>query len=306
MAEITATLVKELREKTGAGMMDCKKALAATAGDLESASDWLRKSGLVKAAKKTGRVTADGLVGVAIKTTKTKTGNKSTGVVVEVNSETDFVARNETFQNFVREAANAALTAKGDLQKTLAGKTKSGETVQEKLTNLIATIGENMTLRRAAALVAQPGLVVPYVHNQASDGLGKIGVLVALQSAGDKDKLAELGRKIAQHVAAAAPLALKPEELDPAVVAREKAIFAEQSRASGKPEAIVEKMAEGRLRSFYEESVLLEQKSVHDGKTPIKKVVEEAQKGVGAPIEVVGFVRMALGEGVDKTAKEEG
>jgi elongation factor Ts len=282
-------------------MMDSKRALQESDGDMEAAVDWLRKKGLSKAAKKSGRVAAEGLVGATLKSTKTK----STGVLVEVNSETDFVARNETFQSFVREAAAAALTAKGDVAKTLASKNKAGETLEARLTNLVATIGENMTLRRAAALTAEPGVVAAYIHGQAAEGLGKIGVLVALKSEGDKKKLADLGRRIAMHVAAASPLALKIEDLDPAVVAREKAIFAEQSRASGKPENIIEKMAEGRLRSFYEESVLLEQKSVHDGKTPIKKVIEEAAKETGAPIELTGFVRLALGEGVDKTAKDE-
>jgi elongation factor Ts len=300
MAEVTATLVKELREKTGAGMMDAKKALVETQGDFEAAVDWLRSKGLSKAAKKAGRVAADGLVGVAVKTE----GGKSTGAVVEVNSETDFVARNDTFQAFVREAAQASLAAKGDLAGVLATKS-GGETIQDKLTALIATIGENMNVRRAAALTADPGVVAVYVHNQAGAGLGKLGVLVALQSEGDPTKLNELGRKIAMHVAAAFPLSTRIEELDPAVVQRERAVFAEQARGSGKPENIIEKMVDGRMRKFYEESVLLEQKFVMDQETPVKKVVEAAAKEIGKPIALTGFVRMALGEGVDKTAKED-
>jgi elongation factor Ts len=301
MAEVTATLVKELREKTGAGMMDSKKALVETGGDIEAAVDWLRAKGLSKAAKKAGRVAADGLVGVALRTK----GKSATGAVVEVNSETDFVARTETFQGFVREAAQAALVAKGDVAKTLAGKTASGETIEGKLTGLIATIGENMAVRRAAALSAEPGVVAAYVHNQAGEGVGKIGVLVALKSEGDPGKLGELGRKIAMHIAAASPhaaLSTRVEDLDPAVVARERAIFATSARESGKPENIIEKMVDGRMRKFYEEFVLLEQVFVIDGENKVKVVVENAAKELGVPIVVTGFVRMALGEGVDKSA----
>jgi elongation factor Ts len=300
MAEVTATLVKELREKTGAGMMDAKKALVETSGDIEAAVDWLRSKGLSKAAKKAGRVAADGLVGVAVKTE----GGKSTGAVVEVNSETDFVARNETFQAFVREAAQASLSAKGDVAGVLASKA-GGESIQDKLTALIATIGENMTVRRAAALTAEPGVVAAYIHNQAGEGLGKIGVLVALKSTGDAVKLNELGRKVAMHIAAFSPLSARVEELDPAVVARERAVFAEQSRASGKPENIIEKMVDGRMRKFYEESVLLEQAFALEPDAKVKDVIARTAKEIGAPVELLGFVRMALGEGVDKTAKED-
>jgi elongation factor Ts len=299
MAEVTATLVKELRDKTGAGMMDSKKALVETGGDIEAAVDWLRAKGLSKAAKKAGRVAADGLVGVAL----ASKGKAASGAVVEVNSETDFVARNETFQGFARDAAKAALAAKGDVAKTLAAKAGSGETIEATLTNLIATIGENMTVRRAAYLAADPGVVAAYVHNQTGDGVGKIGVLVALKSEGDQAKLVDLARKIGMHVAAAAPLSARVEDLDPAVVERERTVFAEQARDSGKPENIIAKMVEGRLRKFYEESVLLEQVFVIDQETPVKKVVEGAAKDVGAPVELIGFVRMALGEGVDKSAE---
>jgi elongation factor Ts len=223
--------------------------------------------------------------------------------VVEVNSETDFVARNETFQGFVREAAKASLAAKGDVAGALAAKS-GAETIEAKLMGLIATVGENMTLRRAAALEAKPGVVASYVHGQVGDGVGKIGVLVALASEGDAGKLTELGRKIAMHIAAATPLATRVEDLDPAVVARERAVFAEQARGSGKPENIIEKMVDGRMRKFYEESVLLEQVFVVDGETPVKKVVEAVAKEIGKPITVTGFVRMVLGEGVEKRAEE--
>jgi elongation factor Ts len=300
MAEIAATLVKELREKTGAGMMDSKRALVETGGDIEAAVDWLRAKGLSKAAKKAGRTAADGLVGVALSTK----GKASTGAVVEVNSETDFVARNDTFQAFVREAAEAALAAKGDVAKTLGGNA-GGETIEAKLTNMIATIGENMTVRRAAALTADPGVVAAYVHNQAGEGVGKIGVLVALKSEGDQVKLAELARGLGMHIAFANPLGTRVEDLDPAVVARERAVFTEAARDTGKPDNIIEKMVEGRLRKFYEEAVLLEQKYVKDPESSVKKVIEATAKAVGAPIELTGFVRMALGEGVDKSAAAE-
>ncbi len=294
MAEITAALVKELREKTGAGMMDSKKALVENDGDLEASVDWLRKKGLSKAAKKSGRVAAEGLVGVAVK--------GGDGVVVEVNSETDFVARNDKFQDFVRQVAGLGLGVKDvDALKSAA---MSGGTVDSTLTELIATIGENMALRRMARLTAKPGVVAAYIHNAAGDSLGKIGVLVALKSEGDAAKLVDLGRKIAMHVAATNPLALNVDELDPAVVAKEREVFADQARQSGKPENIVEKMVEGRLRKFYEESVLTQQVFVVDGENPVGKVVENAAKDVGAQVEIVGFVRMALGEGVEKKSED--
>lgn len=296
MAEITATLVKELRDKTGAGMMDSKKALVESSGDMEAAMDWLRKKGLSKAAKKAGRAATEGLVGVAL----SSEGASAAGAVVEVNSETDFVARNDVFQSFVREAADAALETMGDVEKILGAQTPSGEPVEAKLTNLISTIGENMAVRRAGAIAVDPGVVAAYVHNQVADGVGKIGVLVALESDGDTAKLSELGRKIAMHVAAARPLAVSADEVDPDVIAYERSVFAEQARASGKPENIIEKMVDGRLRKFYEESVLLEQTFVVDGETPMKKVLEAAAKDVGAPVKLAGFIRMELGEGVEK------
>lgn len=293
MAQITAALVKELREKTGAGMMDCKKALSETDGDLEAAVDWLRKKGLSKAAKKAGRVAADGLVGMAVR--------ENAGAMVEVNSETDFVARNASFQAFVREVADLALDVDGDVE-TLASATaaSSGKSVTDTLTDLIATVGENMTLRRAAALRVEPGVVAAYMHAPAAEGLGRIGVLTALESSGDAGALAELGRKVCMHIAAVAPLAATVDDLDPAVVDRERNVFSEQARASGKPENIIEKMVEGRLRKFYEESVLLEQVFVVDGESKVKDVIKAAEKEVGAPITLKGFVRMSLGEGLDK------
>lgn len=296
MSKISAELVKQLRDKTGAGMMDCKKALEETGGDLEAAVDWLRTKGLLKAAKKADRVAAEGLVGVAVKAD----AKGAVAAAVEVNSETDFVARNATFQAFVREAAQLAVPAGGNVETLLAAKMASGKTLGDQLTELIATIGENLVLRRVAGLTVAPGVVTSYVHASASEGLGRIGVLVALKSEGDKAKLGELGRNIALHVAAAAPLALKPEELDPLVVERERAVLLEQARASGKPDGVIEKMVEGGLRKFYEQSVLLNQLYVMDNKTPVAKVVQDAAASVGAPVELTGFVRFGLGEGVEK------
>ncbi len=292
---ISAALVKELREKTGVGMMDCKKALAETDGDFEAAVDWLRKKGLSKAAKKADRVAADGLVGIAVR--------GSAGAAVEINAETDFVARNETFQGFVREVADLALGAE-TIEALEAQTLASGATVKEGLTELIATIGENMTLRRFDAVKAEPGVVASYVHTATGEGLGRIGVLVALESEGDAGKLEELGRRIAMHVAAAAPLSLDVDQLDPAAVARERDILAEKARASGKPEQIIEKMVEGGLQKYYKESVLLKQVFVMDNETPIEKLVESAKSDVGAPVKLVGFVRMALGEGVEKKTED--
>ncbi|HEY1612726.1 MAG TPA: translation elongation factor Ts [Rhizomicrobium sp.] len=292
MAEITASMVKDLREKTGAGMMDCKAALGETKGDLEGAVDWLRKKGLAKAAKKAGRVAAEGLVGLAVA--------DGQGALVEVNSETDFVARNDTFKAFVKEAATLALTTDGDLDRLLASTTAAGTSVQAAITEMIAKIGENMSVRRAATLSVSPGVVASYVHSAVAPDLGKIGVLVALQSTADKAALAALGKQIAMHIAAASPLALTPDSLPADVVARERAIQADLARQSGKPENVIEKMIEGRMRKFYEESVLLSQVFVIDGETQISKVVEKAAKDLGAPVELKGFLRFAVGEGIDK------
>jgi len=297
MAEITAALVKELREKTGAGMMDCKKALAETDGDLEGAVDWLRKKGLAAAAKKAGRVAAEGLVGVAAAGTA--------GAVVEVNAETDFVARNETFQGFVAKVTEIALTGTGDVESL---KTQpfpgSGRNVGDELTHLVATIGENMNLRRSAKLSVTDGVVATYMHSALQPGLGKIGVLVALESTGDKEKLAELGKQIAMHVAAARPEALEIADVSTESLDRERNVLSEQARASGKPEEIIAKMVEGRIRKYYEEVVLLEQAFVIDPDKKIRKVVEEAAKTVGAPVKLTGFVRFALGEGIEKEASD--
>ena len=292
MAEITAALVKELREKTGAGMMDCKKALAATAGDLEPAVDWLRKQGLAAASKKAGRVAAEGLVGVQT------TGKQ--GALVEVNSETDFVARNDKFQEFVATVAKLALDKGGDVEALKGTAYPGGKTVVDKLTELVATIGENMQLRRVAHLSVPNGIVASYVHAAAAPGLGKIGILVALESTGAEDKLQALGRQIAMHIAAANPQSVSVDTLDKSAIDRERNVLAEQARASGKPEDIIAKMVEGRLRKFYEEVVLLEQIYVIDGETKLSKVVAEAAEIVGAPVKVAGFVRYALGEGIEK------
>jgi elongation factor Ts len=297
MAEVSAALVKELRDKTGAGMMDCKKALNETAGDLEQAVDWLRKKGLAAAAKKAGRVATEGLVGVVAEGPR--------GAVVEVNAETDFVARNEQFQDFVRQVT-AIAAAKGADVAALAQQAYPGEgkSVAEKLTQLIATIGENMNLRRATEVKVGQGVVASYVHNAAAPGLGKIGVLVGLESTGDKEKLMALGKQLAMHVAAANPQALSIAEVDPKELERERGILAEQARASGKPEEIIAKMVEGRLRKYYEDVVLLEQLYVVDGESRVKQVLDQAAKAVGAPVKLTGFVRMALGEGIEREQKD--
>jgi elongation factor Ts len=292
MAEITAALVKDLREKTGAGMMDCKRALSETAGDLEGAVDWLRKKGLAAAAKKAGRIAAEGLVGVTTK------GN--VGAVVEVNAETDFVARNETFQDFVRTVSELALSVYHLDELKAAPYPNSGRIVDEELTNMIATVGENMNLRRAARLEVSPGVVVSYTHNALAPHLGKIGVLVAVQSAADPTKLADFTRKLALHVAAANPLYLDIASVDPKALERERNVLREQARVSGKADAIIEKMVEGRLKKFYEETVLTEQIFVIDGETRVSKVLEQATKDLGAAVRVTGFARFALGEGIDK------
>ncbi len=297
MAEVSAALVKELREKTGAGMMDCKKALGETQGDLEGAIDWLRKKGLSQAAKKAGRVAAEGLIGAHAAGPR--------GALVEVNAETDFVARNEQFQDFVRKVATLAVEKGADIA-TLPQQTYPGESkpVAEKLTQLIATIGENMTLRRSAGLSVKNGIVATYVHNQTAPGLGKIGVLVALESTGDAGQLMTLGKQLAMHVAAANPQALAIADVDSRDLERERSVLADQARASGKPEEIIAKMVEGRIRKYYEEVVLLEQLYVVDNESRVKAVIEAAAKSVGAPVKLAGFVRMALGEGVEREQKD--
>ncbi len=296
MAEITAALVKELREKTGAGMMDCKKALAETMGDLETAFDWLRKKGLAAAAKKAGRVAAEGLVGLTTDGTR--------GALAEVNAETDFVARNEQFQGFVREVSKLALAAKDVDALAAKAYPGAGKTVAEVLTQLIATIGENMTLRRMVSLSVGRGVVAGYIHNAQAPGLGKIGVLVALESMGDPVRLAAFGKQLAMQVAAAHPQALTIAEVDPSALDRERTVLAEQARASGRPEDIVGKMVEGRLRKYYQEVVLLEQTYVIDGESKVKAAVAAAAKELGAAIEVKGFHRMALGEGIQREQKD--
>ena len=297
MAEITASLVKELREKTGAGMMDCKWALSEVQGDLEKAVDWLRTKGLSAAAKKAGRVAAEGLVGVAA------SGNR--GAVVEVNAETDFVGRNETFQKFVGATARTALDNAADMTKIAAAPFPgSARDVQGELTNMIATIGENMSLRRAASLSVSDGVVAAYMHNAVAPDLGKIGVLVALESTGDKAKLAALAKQLAMHVAAANPQSLTVADLDKAAIERERAVLAEKAGQSGKAADIIAKMVEGGLRKFHQEVVLLEQLFVIDGKTRVSKIVDEAAKQVGAPVRLAGFLRFQLGEGIEKKSED--
>ncbi len=293
MPEVTAALVKELRDKTGAGMMDCKRALADSGGELEAAVDWLRKKGLAAAAKRAGRVAADGLVGVSTK--------GLAGAVVEVNSETDFVARNKDFQNFVRIVSELAAAGDGELESLLqAAFPGAGRTVEAELTHLVSTIGENIVLRRSKRLATEAGGVFSYVHNALGPGIGKIGVLVALASSAPADKLAELGKQLAMHVAAASPLYLDIAAVPQSALDRERDVLREQARASGKPEDIVERMVDGRLRKFYEEVVLVEQVFVVDQERKIAKVVEDAAKAAGAPIRVAGFARFALGEGIDR------
>ena len=296
MANITAALVKELREKTGVGMMDCKNALSENDGDIEAATDWLRAKGLAKAAKKSGRVAAEGLVGVAVEGTR--------GAVVEVNSETDFVARNEKFQDMVSEIAKLALTVDGDVEKLGASVFPgSSHDVSGYVTEMVSTIGENMALRRAAGVNVEKGVVASYVHNAAAPGLGRIAVLVGLESEGDADKLTAFGKQLAMHVAATGPLALTSEELDADVVAREKAVQMEQARESGKPENIIEKMVEGRMKKFFSDVVLLSQIFVIDGESRVEDAIKAAATDIGAAIKLTAFVRLELGEGVEK--KEE-
>jgi len=290
---ISAAQVKQLREMTGAGMMDCKAALHETQGDMEAAVDWLRKKGIAKADKKAGRTAAEGLVGVAASGAK--------AAVVEVNSETDFVARNEAFQTLVANIATIALDGDGSVDAVGAAAYPTGDkNVADTIKDAIGTIGENMALRRAAVLSVDKGVVASYVHNAVADGLGKLGVLVAIETAGDKEKATAFGRQVAMHVAATNPLALTASEVDGAAVEREKAIFSDQARQSGKPENIIEKMVEGRMRKFFEEVVLLSQAFVMNPDQTVEAALKEAEKDIGAPAKIVGFVRFALGEGVEK------
>jgi elongation factor Ts len=293
---ITAGMVKELREQTGAGMMDCKAALTETAGEIEAAIDWLRTKGLAKAAKKAGRVAAEGLVAVASEGTR--------AVMIELNSETDFVARNPEFQALAGAIAKTALATDGSLAAIAAAKMPSGNTVEHEIKAAVATIGENMTLRRSAIVSVGHGAVTSYIHSAVAPGLGKIGVIVGLESSGDAHKLEQIGRQIAMHVAAAGPLAVRSSELDQAVVDREKAIFAEQARESGKPEAIIEKMVEGRLRKFYEEVVLLSQTFVVDTEKTVEQALKAAEKDIGGAVTVTEFVCFRLGEGVEKAESD--
>ncbi|TPW33024.1 elongation factor Ts [Martelella alba] len=293
MSTITAAMVKELREKTGAGMMDCKKALAETDGDMEVAIDWLRAKGIAKADKKSGRTAAEGLVGIA--------SNGKDAIVVEVNSETDFVARNDAFQELVSGIANVALETDGSAEGIAAATyAKTGKSVDESIKDAVATIGENMHLRRAIKLSVGDGVVATYVHNSVSEGLGKLGVLVALESTGDKDALLAIGRQIAMHVAATNPLAVTPDDVDAEIAGRERAVFLEQAKESGKPAEIAEKMVEGRMRKFFQEVALLSQAFVINPDLTVAAAVKEAEKEVGAPIKVAAIARLALGEGVEK------
>jgi elongation factor Ts len=294
-AAISAQMVKELREQTGAGMMDCKGALAETGGDMEAAIDWLRKKGLSKAAKKAGRVAAEGLIGVMLGGTK--------GVLVEVNSETDFVARNDLFQGLVKMIAQVALGVGTDVA-TIRAANVGSITIDEAIAESVAKIGENMTLRRADSLSVGQGVVASYVHNAVGDGLGKIGVLVALESSGKADELAAFGKQIAMHVAAANPQALDAKGLDPAVVAREKDILAEKFRQQGKPDNVIEKIVESGLKTFYKEACLVDQAFIHDTGKSVAQAAKEAEGKVGGPVKIVGFLRYAVGEGIDRTEAE--
>ena len=294
---VSASMVKELREQTGAGMMDCKAALSETGGNLEAAVDWLRKKGLSKAAKKAGRVAAEGLVGVAVAASK--------GIVVEVNSETDFVARNDLFQGLVKMIASAALDAGSDVDKILAAKAGSA-TISEAIAETIAKVGENMTLRRAAALSVGKGAIASYVHNSVTDGLGRIGVIVALESDGKADELKAFGRMVAMHVASANPQAIDPSGLDPAVIAREKGVLADKAKAQGKPANVIEKIVESGLKTFYKEVCLLDQGFIFDDKKSVAQALKEAEAKAGTPIKIAGFVRFALGEGIERPGGDFG
>ncbi|MHB2265094.1 translation elongation factor Ts [Aliihoeflea sp. PC F10.4] len=290
---ISAALVKQLRDMTGAGMMDCKAALAETNGDIEAAVDWLRAKGIAKADKKAGRTAAEGLIGVA--------ADATSAVVVEINSETDFVARNDAFQDIVRKIAEVALTTDGSTEAVGAATYPGGEkSVTDTIKDAIGTIGENMNLRRAQKLSVSNGAVASYVHNSVADNLGKLGVLVAIETTGNADAARAFARQVAMHVAATNPLALTAEEVDASAVEREKAVFSEQARQSGKPENIIEKMVEGRMRKFYEEVVLLKQGFVMNPDVTVEKALADAEKEIGAPAKLTGFVRFALGEGIEK------
>lgn len=294
---ITATMVKDLREMTGAGMMDCKQALTENGGDMEAAADWLRKKGIAKADKKAGRTAAEGLIGAA--------SDAASAVLVEVNSETDFVARNDAFQDIVRNVAGVALGTDGSIDAvSAAGYPGSGKSVVDTIKDAVGTIGENMALRRSVKLSVGSGAVATYVHNSVADGLGKLGVLVAIETKGNADAARAFARQVAMHVAAANPVALNPEDIDARLLEREKAIFADQARASGKPEAIIEKMVEGRLRKFYEEVVLLKQAFVINPDLTVEAALRAAEKDIGAPASIAAYVRMALGEGVEKEEKD--
>jgi elongation factor Ts len=295
MAEITASLVKELRDKTGAGMMDSNAALVETKGDLEAAVDWLRKKGLAKAAKKSGRVAAEGLIGVVVEKTK--------GAVVEVNSETDFVARNEQFQGLVKLIAEVALHNTTDVEKLKTVK-MGNSTVQDAVASAVATIGENMTLRRSGGLSVSEGAVGSYVHSSVTNGLGKIGVLVGLESTGKADVLVEFGRKLAMHIAAANPLAVDASGIDKNTIERERGVLSDKARASGKPDNVIEKIVESGLKSYYKEVTLLDQAFVHDPSKSVAQTIKEVESQAGAPIKIGGFLRYALGEGVEKQEQD--
>jgi len=294
---VSASMVKELRDQTGAGMMDCKAALRETGGNLEAAVDWLRKKGLSKAAKKAGRVAAEGLIGVAVAATK--------GILVEVNSETDFVARNDLFQGLVKMIASAALDAGSDVDKILAAKVGS-TTINEAIAETIAKVGENMTLRRADSLSVGKGVIASYVHNSVTDGLGRIGVIVALQSDGNADELKAFGRMVAMHVASANPQAIDPSGLDPATIEREKGVLTDKAKAQGKPANVIEKIVESGLKTFYKEVCLLDQGFIFDDKKNVAQAVKEAETRAGAPIKIAGFVRFALGEGIERPSGDFG
>jgi len=297
MAKITAQMVKELRERTGAGMMDCKAALEETGGDMEQAVDLLRKKGLAKAAKKAGRVAAEGLIGLAVDGTK--------GVVVEVNSETDFVARNDLFQGLVKMIANVALAVGPDVEKIKDAKV-GGITMADAIADTIAKIGENMTLRRASSLSVGTGVIGSYTHNSVEEGLGKIGVLVALESTAKADDLKRFGRMLAMHVAASSPQAIDPSGLAPDIVRREKEVLADKYRAQGKPANVIDKIVESGLKTFYKEVCLLDQPFIHEPDKSVSQAVKEAEGKVGGPIKVTGFVRYALGEGIDRPDSDFG
>jgi elongation factor Ts len=294
---VSASMVKELREQTGAGMMDCKAALSETGGNIEAAVDWLRKKGLSKAAKKAGRVAADGLIGVAVAGTK--------GILVEVNSETDFVARNDLFQGLVKMVANAALDAGSDVDKILVAKAGS-ITIADAIADTIAKVGENMTLRRAGGLSVGQGVVGSYVHSSVIDGLGRIGVIVGLESPGKADELKAFGRMVAMHIASANPLAVDPSGLDPATVEREKNVLAEKFKAQGKPANVIEKIVESGLKTYFKEVCLLEQPFIFDDKKTVAQAAKEAEGKAGGPIKIIGFIRFALGEGIDRPAGDFG